>query len=314
MRLNKWFWLLGGVSLAIAAYVWAANGADADRGGASLAAAQLHAGHGGAPAVIPLAADLNDPFLDPVALQMSHEHAGASEQTDAELAVRMNWSWLEGSPKAGEEVLLRMAISDGGGRPVPEFMVFSEKLLHLIAVSDNMEDFQHVHPVHLGGGVFELPIKFKHGGGYRLYADFQPVGMTELTRTFRVDVEGESGGRAEWAASKSLVQQAGEIEVTLHLGHVMAGMASEMTYSFRDKKTGKPLRDMEPYLGSIGHVVAIDESMEQYIHIHPLNWASSGPIATFAAAFPKAGLYKVWGQFQRAGQSFIVPFVVEIPE
>lgn len=137
--------------------------------------------------------------------------------------------------------------------------------------------------------------------------------MAELTRTGSVKVEGAFATPAELVSSASMTQHAEGLMVTLHSGALMAGMQSELTFSFRDARTGKPVYDMEPYLGSIGHVVAIDEKLEQYLHVHPVNWAATGPIAVFGVMFPKSGLYKIWGQFQRGGKPFIVPFVLEVP-
>lgn len=84
---------------------------------------------------------MTDPYLDPVSLQMSHMHASESEQTEGEKAVRVQWSWPEGVPAAGELKKLRLSIADGNGQMIPAFMVTNEKLLHLIAVSSDLRFF-----------------------------------------------------------------------------------------------------------------------------------------------------------------------------
>lgn len=318
MQSVRWIWLFGGfAALTLLYIVWSGLAAT---GTSPLAALRLHSGHATAighsvsQAAIPLAADMTDPYLDPVALLMSHDHASASEQTPQEQAVQVKWSWPDGIPAAGKTSLLVLSVTDGSGQSVPEFMVSSEKLMHLIMVSDDLEHFQHLHPVHKGNGIFEIPISFQEGGVYKLYADFIPVGLNELTRSLAVEASGPKEAPENLQPSQTLTATTNDMQVTLHVGHLMPGMPSDLTFSFRDKQIGKPVTDMEPYLGSIGHAVAIDEATEQYIHVHPLNWASSGPIATFAVTFPKAGLYKVWGQFQRNGEPIIIPFVIEVPE
>jgi hypothetical protein len=180
-------------------------------------------------------------------------------------------------------------------------------------VSDNLEQFQHVHPEYAGGGKFELSIKFPAGGHYKLYADFMPVGMNELSRVSEVEVLGDPTPVTPLEPSGSLSASVNGMNITLEFAEqLMPQMQTSMTYTFTDEKTGEPITDLELYLGAVGHVVAIDQSMEQFIHIHPLNWASSGPKAVFGVSFPKTGMYKLWGQFQRGGQTFLVPFVIKV--
>ena len=76
---------------------------------------------------------------------------------------------------------------------------------------------------------------------------------------------------------------------------------------------GKAVADLEPYLGAMGHLVIISTDGRDYVHAHPLSEVKTAPegVVEFAAHFPKAGIYKAWGQFQRGGSVFTVPFVLE---
>ena len=86
-----------------------------------------------------------------------------------------------------------------------------------------------------------------------------------------------------------------------------------MTFLFKeDTEEGQPVRNLQPYLGAIGHVVIMDSKAEHYLHVHPLDDQGAGPEARFATTFPVSGTYKVWGQFQRDGIVFVVPFVLNI--
>lgn len=257
--------------------------------------------------------DLSDPFLDPYALSLAHRHTGAGMQSAAEKAVAMQLTWPDGKPKAGEPKMLAISINGSGNKPIETFDVTNDKLLHLIVVSDDLQHFQHVHPVYSGGGAFELPITFPAGGGYKLYADFVPTGMNELTRIGTVQVDGTASIKQPLAQSETLTAVANGMIISLNFAEELSTQTqTSMTYTFTNEKTGDPVTDLELYLGAVGHVVAIDETTKQFIHIHPLNWASSGPQAVFGAAFPVRGMYKVWGQFQRNGENFVVPFVIEV--
>ncbi|WP_419876180.1 hypothetical protein [Candidatus Pristimantibacillus sp. PTI5] len=257
--------------------------------------------------------DLSDPFLDPYALSLAHRHAGPGLESAAEKNVQIQLAWPQGEVIAGAQALLSLTVRGGKGEPIEDFEVTNEKLLHLIAVSEDLQQFQHVHPVYKGKGIFELPIVFPEGGAYKLYADFLPKGMNELTRMGEVSVRGEPPAPAILKPSETLVAQVNGMRVELSLGEEPLPQTElSMTYTFTDAKTGEPIDDLELYLGAVGHVVAIDQSMRQFIHIHPLNWASKGPQAVFGVSFRESGLYKVWGQFQRNGETFVVPFAVQI--
>jgi hypothetical protein len=65
-------------------------------------------------------------------------------------------------------------------------------------------------------------------------------------------------------------------------------------------------------LGAVGHVVILSADAEQYLHVHPQNEQTTGPLAQFATAFPRSGTYKIWGQFQHNGEVITVPFVVDV--
>lgn len=292
MLRSKWTWLTMFLTLAMAAafLLQGVRNSDASSG------------------------DMSDPYLDPYALSLAHRHAGAGSETAAEKGVKMELEWLNAQPEANnQEAHLAISFTDDSGNPVEEYTITNEKLLHLIVVSDNLEQFQHLHPEYAGAGRFELKMKFPTGGGYKLYADFMPTGMNELTRVAEVQVNGNTPLLAALEPSEALSASVNGMRVTLEFAEaLMPQMQTSMTYTFTDEKTGEPITDLELYLGAVGHVVAIDQSMEQFIHIHPLNWASSGPQAVFGVSFPKAGVYKMWGQFQRGGQTFLVPFVVSV--
>ena len=257
-----------------------------------------------------------DPYLDPYAFTMAHAHAASGEEeTEAEKGVAMTLEWPEGSPSAGTPAKLALRIQDGGGGPLAEYDIVHEKPLHLIAISENLEHFLHVHPEHVGEGRFELPgMTFPTGGAYKLFADLKPAGMNELTRSEVVAVAGDAPEAKQLTPSESWTADIEGMRVTLDFGgHLMAGMQTEMTFTFADARSGKPVKDLELYLGAVGHVVAVDEAMDEFIHVHPLNWASSGPQAVFGVTFPEPGLYKLWGQFQRNGELLLVPFAIEVP-
>ncbi|TFE23977.1 hypothetical protein [Cohnella luojiensis] len=257
--------------------------------------------------------DMEDPFLDPMAMSKGHNHASAQTETVAEKGIKVIWSWPEGKPTPGKTRRLALNITDSSGKAVEKFDWNNEKLLHLVVISKDLKQFQHIHPDYKGNGRFEIAVSFTVGGDYEMFADFVPSGLSELTRAESVKVSGAALLNAPLEASDSLTATVSGVQVELRFGHLMAKMQTGMTFAFRDEKTGKPIDDLEYYLGSVGHTIIVDSQLKQYIHVHPFNWASSGPLAVFGVTFPESGIYKVWGQFQRKGKVFVVPFVIHVP-
>lgn len=57
-------------------------------------------------------------------------------------------------------------------------------------------------------------------------------------------------------------------------------------------------------------IKTFDMLHEKLVHLSEAKTAPNGAVE-FAAHFPKPGIYKGWGQFQRDGSVFTLPFVLE---
>ena len=101
------------------------------------------------------------------------------------------------------------------------------------------------------------------------------------------------------------------------VGDAEAGHRSRLTYRFTDARTGAPVTTLRPYLAAAGHIVIMPADGHGFAHEHAeLNDAAGRPVfalpgQTFGpeldvhAAFPDAGLYRLWGQFRTADGTVI---------
>ena len=94
-----------------------------------------------------------------------------------------------------------------------------------------------------------------------------------------------------------------------------------MKYHLTDEKTGEPIKDLQPYLGSWGHTLMLSEDASDYIHSHPTETIPDGvdrtkiyggPDVSFDAFLPRPGRYRVWSQFQRQGRLITVAFTIGV--
>lgn len=213
-------------------------------------------------------------------------------------------------PKAGSPVKLTLQIHGNDDTPVRQFDVMHEKLVHLIVVRDGLDEFAHLHPEVDATGNLTVEYVFPKSGTYRLFADHQPQGESPGLAMGELVIAGDDEQAATLTPDISDEVKVGDIKA--HIAMTPGDHETTVRFHLVDL-AGKTVTDLEPYLGAMGHLVIISADGRDYVHAHPLSEARTAPdgAVEFAAHFPKAGIYRMWGQFQRNGTVFIVPFVVE---
>jgi YHS domain-containing protein len=223
---------------------------------------------------------------------------------------------LPKTPKAGEPIRLKIAIEDTKtGERVKSFDVSHTKLLHLMLVSKDLGWFVHEHPQPQPDGTFTIDWTFPAGGDYLVFADVAPKdkGAQVLSTPLHLN-----GPAPTWSAKLTptkgpsrdgtIVADFVPIEKPIPIGK-----STELSFKLRDAQTGRPVTDLEPYLGAQGHLMIVHQDGGTFVHSHPAEEvrAQNGEVR-FNARFPRAGLYKAWAQFQRAGKISTVSFVFEV--
>ena len=71
-------------------------------------------------------------------------------------------------------------------------------------------------------------------------------------------------------------------------------------------KDGRPVTDLQPYLGAYGHLVALRGGDLAYLHVHPDGEpgdgkTSPGPDVEFGAEVPSVGSYHLYLDFKHDG-------------
>ena len=96
-------------------------------------------------------------------------------------------------------------------------------------------------------------------------------------------------------------------------GNLRPGSDSKLTLSV--SKDGKPVTDLQPYLGAYGHLVALREGDLAYLHVHPDGEPNDGttepgPEVVFYAAVPSDGTYHLYLDFKHDGVVRTAAFTV----
>lgn len=212
----------------------------------------------------------------------------------------------------GKQETLKFTIQGPDGKPVTAYNQTHEKDLHLIAVRRDLSGFRHVHPSRDAGGTWSIPFSFGAGGTWRLFADFQPTGLGK-TITLGTDVNVSGLYVPVPLPEASSVTSVDGYDVTL-AGQPVAGKESELTFTI--SKDGKPVTDLQPYLGAFGHLVSLRSGDLAYLHNHPTQEAHAGmkggPEIRFGTTFPTANTYSLFLDFQHAGKVHTAEFTVTV--
>jgi hypothetical protein len=193
----------------------------------------------------------------------------------------------------GDATPLAFRISGPDGHPVEDYEESHEQDLHLIAVRRDLSGFQHVHPTLGTDGVWTTPLSLTPGS-WRVFADFVPAADGE-NRILGADLAVAGSFTPTPLPDVSLTSEVDGYTVTLD-GELTAGAESELTLSV--SLDGRPVTDLQPYLGAFGHLVALRSGDLAYLHVHPADDGDAGPGVRFFTTAPSSGTYRLFLDFK----------------
>jgi hypothetical protein len=278
-----------------------------------------------------------------VAPTINNAPTESNTTTSVERAFKIDFKSEPGTIQAGQPATLAFTVKDKQGGVVKDLQIVHEKPMHLLVVSRDLTEFYHIHPEQSADGSYRVEHTFPNGGEYKLYADFTPKEATQIVEQVDVKVAGQERAAVRLVADTKFEKTVDGLRVVMKPdGEIKAANELMLNFAAFDAGTGKPATDLQNYLGELAHFVIISEDMKDFVHAHPMSknqhdksgktvdmkmddhnadghkhstmeGAVTKPSASEVAAhtaFPRAGLYKVWAQFQRGGRVITVPFVV----
>jgi hypothetical protein len=239
---------------------------------------------------------------DGVAQEGGHAPAGAAAPVG--LAATQDGYTLElAGPalEAGREQEVRFTIRGPDGEPLRDYAEEHDRELHLILVRRDLSGFQHVHPTRDAQGTWSIPLTLPEAGTYRAFADFTAAGGPSLTLGADLHASGPFSPRPLPAPARTAEVDGYTVELD---GELVAGAASDLTLTVR--RDGRPVDDLDAYLGAYGHLVALRAGDLAYLHVHPHGEpgdgvTAPGPAIAFTAEVPSAGTYGLYLDFQHEG-------------
>jgi hypothetical protein len=202
----------------------------------------------------------------------------------------------------------RFQIIGCDGNPVRHFDRDNTKLLHLIVVRSDLSGYQHLHPTLASDGTFTIALRTARPGSYRAITDFVIDGRKYVLGTI-LTAPGQA--RSIPLPAPALHGSVDGYDVELQRpAQLTAGQEAQLT--FRITRHGQPAGDLEPYLGSYGHLVALHAPELAYSHVHPNSADPAGGAITFNTELSERGAYRLFLQFQTHGRVHTVAFTQTI--
>ncbi|MFI8963904.1 hypothetical protein ACIGO8_17520 [Streptomyces sp. NPDC053493] len=213
------------------------------------------------------------------------------------------------TPAPGRSTL-KFAVKDAAGRKVTAFTTEHGKELHFIVASRDLTVFRHLHPVKAADGTWSVDADLPAAGAYKAFADFKPAveGAKGVTLGADLSVPGAYAPKPMPPATPTANVDGYEVRLG---GTLDPGKAGELRLTVT--KAGKPVTDLEPYLGAYGHLVALRAGDLAYLHVHP-NEGGPGPDVSFTATAPSPGTYRLFLDFQHEGKVRTAAFTVRAGE
>jgi hypothetical protein len=233
-------------------------------------------------------------------------HAAPGGLASSADGLTLETAWVPSSNDEGRSGTLKFRILGLDGQAVRDFDEQHDRAMHLMVVRRDLTHYRHLHPSMSADGTWSATLIFPEPGVYRVFADFATVG-----RSFTLGTDLDVPGRYEPAplpAPTDAVRIDG-YEVVLDAEVLAEGDASLLFGVYRE---GRPAEDLEPYLGALGHLVALREGDLAFLHVHPEAGEGSGPQIAFRATFPSEGRYRLFLQFAHEGRVHTVAFTVEV--
>ena len=217
-------------------------------------------------------------------------------------------------------------------------------LMHLYALREpDMDAIFHLHPEQVHPGAFELPLPSMPAGRYKLFADIvhdgglgeTAVGEVEISSSDGSPLTGDNaGGPVKRGTTVSPLPDGTRMVWLRSTSAIHTGQVQRFVFRIEDAG-GKPLSDLEPYMGMAGHAEFVSRDFSVFAHIHPVGSANMpalmlaasetapgsmaamhdmprGAEVSFPYAFPAVGQYRIFVQMKRAGKIQTGGFDVDV--
>jgi len=199
------------------------------------------------------------------------------------------------------------ALKSGENKKV-KLETLHEHKAHLIIVSNDLEYFNHVHPIETINGNYEVEFVLPACGKYKLYAEYKPGDYDKITDVFDFSVSGKSKAEKIYE-SKNTAFSGNEYSVKLlNAENLIAGEDQTIIAEFYKDGRKLNINTFENYLGEKAHAVLISINDKEFMHVHPVIMNEN---LTLHINPTQADYYRLWLQFKINEMVYTADFVLK---
>ena len=229
---------------------------------------------------------------------------------------------------------MTVRIKTPDGTPFKGITFMHERILHAVIISKDLDFFAHIHPEDTGpvtsemmiNASFPLLFTFPRPGDYLLGLDFA-ADEDAYSRTLPIHVaKAPEMGSPKIDFSNRRISTVYKVTLSATPGEIHSGEDTTLRYMI--EKNGKPVTDLEPYLGASMHLAVVSEDLKVFIHAHGTVPGSShehhdhmhappppekfGPEIEADIVISGKGVYKVFSQVEHQGKVLLFDFMVKV--
>jgi len=203
-----------------------------------------------------------------------------------------------GDARVNQPVTLRFHVTEKPrGFPIDDLQIEHQKLIHILGVRTDLNEFFHVHPVKVEPGLWAATHVFTNGGNYQIWSDVKYRGTSYIFAHPVLTVAGPIRDAATNVVSAGRVRKDGYQIALKHSEPLVAGGTNQLQFRIEDLR-GNPVRT-ENFLGAPMHLILVKEDLSVYLHAHSDNHTTIvDPTIYFTQTFPQPGRYKLFAQFR----------------
>lgn len=252
--------------------------------------------------------------------------------------------------RANGQMRFEIKIRDNAGENLGETLEYShERLLHIIAIHEDLRLFAHIHPEDQNvlteemfkNGSFPFDLDFPKEGRYIIAINFNHKDHEIVfTKTFDI---GKRSKVLEKDFSRNKKFDGLEVLLNLSAEKLVAGEEVNIKYTFL--KGASLVGDLEPYLGAPMHFAIVSADLSTFDHTHGVLFAEDGehhgwkilpealahaeeeedsraaavslpakfgPEVFLNYTFPYPGIYAIFGEAKHEGKIILTKFMVEV--
>jgi hypothetical protein len=208
----------------------------------------------------------------------------------------------------GEPFDWSFKIVTSNGDVVTKFDEAHGQRSHLIVVRRDLTRFQHLHPTLDSDGTWRVKdFTLPDPGVYRAFVDLVVDGRP-MTLGFDLFASGTMNVASRPDSSQRATTDGYDVE--LRTDDLLAGKSIKVAFDI--SRDGEPVSRLDPYLGALGHLVALREGDLAYLHVHPEETSPDSGRVEFGANFPTSGRYRLFLQSKPDGTLITTPHDIRI--